>query len=482
MSFMNRILFPCLALFLALLAPLAGAETLPPPVPAPFPPGFTESQLTDPASGMAVQLVKGGKPGAPLVVLIHGLGQQASRDWIPVLPALAGQYQVLMFDLPGFGRSERPDVALSPRKYADLVAWLIQHNANEPVFVVGHSLGGAIALRHSHDYPAQVKRLLLIDAAGMLQTTVFARHLSTVPDGEGAPTMLRGVFAEGSRILNHFSRQLQDLTAGKAGMLAALAGSDQARSLLYKDSGNINAALGLVNEDFSPVVRQVKVPVWMLWGGRDPVAPVRTGLALDWLMPLAELDILPGVGHVPMAEATDETVKWMLSSLQGPLSQEGPPGPGASQGDAVCDARKDMVYRGHWRSIRLKHCARVRIEDATIGQLVVERSTVDLVNVEIIASGTALEATNSTIAATGLRITAPRAWNLNNSRLDLAAFQLQSPDLGQDRNGSFLFLSLGHWCDGADEWRLHDVYRTRKGSLGPQLGKTREGSCTLASR
>ena len=141
-----------------------------------------------------------------------------------------------------------------------------------------------------------------------------------------------------------------------------------------------------------------------------------------------------------------------------------------------------MVYRGAWRSIRLDRCVRVRIEDASIGQLVAERSTVDLVNVEIRASGTALEAVNSTIVATGLRISAPRAWNLNNTRLDLAAFALHSPDLGQDRNGSLLFLSLGHWCDGADEWRLHEVWRTRKGSLGPQLRTTREGACTLAAR
>lgn len=473
---MHRVLTFCLSLLLVPLAPCAAAEVLP------FPPGFTESAVTDPASGMQVQLIKGGKPGAPLVVLIHGLGQQASRDWIPVLPALARQYQVLMFDLPGFGRSGRPDVALSPGKYADLVAWLILKHADQPVFVVGHSLGAAIALRHSHDYPAQVRRLLLIDAAGILQTTVFARHLSKLPDGEAAPSVLRGVFAGGSRVINHFTRQLQDLTAGKASVLAALAGSDQARSLLYKDSGTINAALGLVNEDFSPLVRKVEVPVWMLWGARDPVAPVRTGLALDWLLPLAELDVLPGVGHVPMAEATDKTVDWLLASLQGPLSHEGPPALGASQGDAVCMDRKDMIYRGHWRSIRLKRCARVRIEDATIGELVAERSTVDLVNVEIASSGTALEAASSTITATGLRISAPRAWNLNNSRLDLAAFQLMAVDLGQDRNGSLLFLSLGHWCDGVDEWRLHDVWRTRKGSLGAQLRKTREGGCTLAGR
>ncbi|MES2318458.1 MAG: alpha/beta hydrolase [Pseudomonadota bacterium] len=458
----------------ALLAPVARADDFP------LPPGFTESVVTDAASGREVLVITGGKRGAPTVVLIHGLGQRASNDWLPVLPALAKDYQVLMLDLPGFGASARSNTILTPKKYADLVHWVIARHRPDPVFVVGHSLGAAVALRHSHDYPQQVRRLLLIDAAGILQTTVFARYLIKVPEQVTTTPVLGRLAERGSRLVNRVSGRFQDLTADNAGTLAALAGSDRARGLLYKDNSNINAALGLTNEDFSPFIRDLKVPVWLLWGEQDPVAPLRTGQALQWLLPQSHLKVLSEVGHVPMSDASYQTGEWMLKSLTGPLPQTRVDEPGASQGDAVCKDQDKQIYRGAWRSIRLEHCANVRIENATVGQLVAIRSTVSMDNVSIRSQGTALEARGSNIAATGLRIVAPRAWKLDNSRLDLAALAVSARDLGDETGGSLIYLSLGHWCDGVDEWRLHGVWKPREGQLDPQFRKVREARCAPA--
>ena len=445
---------------------------------ASFPPGFIESRVTDPGSGLQVQVVAGGKAGAPTVVLIHGLGPTASKDWLPVLPKLAEGYQVLLFDLPGFGKSDRPDAVLSPKRYADLVHWLIARHTGEPVFVVGHSLGAAIALRHSADYPEQVRRLLLIDAAGILQTAVFTRHLSKVPEPASKLPVLRRLVQGGGRILNRVSGRVQDLSAGQASSLTAMAGSDQARGLLYKDSSTVNAVLGLANEDFNPTIRKLTGPVWMLWGEQDPVTPVRTGHALGWLLPQSQLDILPEVGHVPMSDASYQTGEWLLKSLQGPLPPVAAREEGESQGDGVCKDQKNRVFRGVWRSIRLERCVNVKIEQASLEQLVAIRSSVVLDDVTIRSRGTALEAKEASITATGLRIVAPRAWNLDNSWLDLAAVQLHAREFGEDKNGSLLYLSLGHWCDGAEEWRLHGVWKPRAGRLESQFRTARAGSCT----
>jgi len=461
---------------LALLAPAARAAG------EAFPPGFTESTMTDLASGLRVNVVSGGKPGAPTVVLIHGLGQAASKDWLPVLPALAATYRVLMFDLPGFGASERPNAVLSPKKYADLVHWLIARHTTGQVFVVGHSLGAAVALRHSYDYPQQVARLLLIDAAGILQTTVFARHLLKVPEQVTTVPVLSKLAGAGSRILNHFSGQFQDLTADNAGALAALAGSDRARGMLYKDSSNVNAALALANEDFSPYLRDMKVPVWMLWGDQDAVAPLRTGEALQWLLPQSQLHVLPGVGHVPMSQASYQTGEWMLQSLVAPLPPLRSDESQVSHGDGACKDQDGQVFSGRWRTIRLEHCAHVRIENATLEQLVVVRSKVALENVQIRSQTTALEATRAVILATGLRISAPRAWRLDDSRLDLAALDVSARELGEEKGGTLIFLSLGHWCDGSDEWRMHGVWRPSKGPLDPQFRTLREGACTAPAK
>ncbi|MES2297119.1 MAG: alpha/beta hydrolase [Pseudomonadota bacterium] len=443
---------------------------------SPFPPGFQQSQLADPVSGLPVQVALSRKPGAPWVVLIHGLGQQAARDWLPVLPALAADYQVMVFDLPGFGASPAPDAALTPTGFADLVHSLVSRQTEEPVFVVGHSLGGAIALRYAYAYPQQVRRLMLIDVAGMLQTTVFTRYLSRLPDHVDQVPLLNPLVRAGSTVLNQISGHLQDLMAGNASTMSALAGSDRARGLLYKDQSQINAALGLVNEDFSPVIRELKLPVRLLWGGRDPVAPLRTGIALAWLLPQAHLDVLPEVGHVPMSDAAAATSAWLLAALREPL----PPAPvqdEASQGDGRCKKQNNVVFRGRWRSLSLDRCNNARIEDVMVESLQVRHSSVTMKNVSIHSASVALDVSDSSIIATGMRIEAEQAWRLEHSRVDMAAFTLAAPKLGSQKGGSRLFLSLGHWCDGDADWRLHGVWTPSNGELDAQLRSRRDGDC-----
>jgi pimeloyl-ACP methyl ester carboxylesterase len=466
-------LFRMGVIVLGLIASVAEAEI------SDYPPGFVESAVTDPVSGLAVHIMISRRADAPWLVLIHGLGQSAAKDWLPVLPALAERYQLLLFDLPGFGESARPDTALTPKKYSELVHWLVTKNAHEPVFVVGHSLGGAIALRYSHDYPDEVMRLLLIDAAGMLQTSVFVRHLSKVPSQVEKAPMLDALVAKGSQLINHLSGRAQDWTADFARTMQTLAGSDIARDALYKDNSNINAALGLVNEDFTPLIRNIKTPVWMLWGEQDPIAPVRTGVALQWLLPNAQLDILPKVGHTPMEDAPAKTGDWILKSLRDPQPVPRTIAIGKQQGDGVCKDQVNQVFQGNWRSLRFEHCSYARIENATVGRLIVERSTVALVNVNIDAQEVAIEASEANITATGLRISAPQALSVHDSRLDLAAVSVNSAQLGQQKGGSQFFMSLGHWCDGANEWRLHGVLKPQDGKLDQQFRKTSDGGCTL---
>lgn len=442
-------------------------------------PGFTASSVTDPSSGLPVYINIRTKLGAPWLVFIHGLGQDASQDWQPVLPLLSEHFQILLFDLPGFGNSPAPDSALTPEKYAALVHFLVSSVSKEAVAVVGHSLGGAIALRYAHDYPQEVKHLLLIDTAGILQSTVFAKHLSLVPNQINKTSLLDPLLAHGSRALNFLSGQLQDLLADRAMSIQTLAGSEQARHLLYKDSSNINAALGLVNEDFSRVIRHLSIPVKLLWGAQDPIAPLRTGLAVQWWLPDAQLEILPSIGHVPMKEASQKTSEWLLKALQNTESAPRQEPPGESQGDGECKDQNNLVFRGKWRSLRIEHCANIRIENATLERLVVLGSAVTLHKVNIHAKEIALEAKKANITATGLYISAPQAWNIEDSRLDLAAFHIMSARLGEQKEKSLFSLSLGLWCDGKNEWRLHGVWKPKNGRMDQQFSLLQDNSCAL---
>lgn len=99
--------------------------------------------------------------GAP-VVLLHGILSD-SRYWAPVVHKLAKKYQVITMDLLGFGRSPKPRKGYTLNNQAQQVIQTIQHITDQPVILVGHSMGSLIAARAAGMQPALVKRLILLN-------------------------------------------------------------------------------------------------------------------------------------------------------------------------------------------------------------------------------------------------------------------------------------------------------------------------------
>lgn len=110
----------------------------------------------------------GTKPGAedPPLVLIHGLSSSMGF-WEHQLPALANDRRVLALDLPGYGMSGRPDAPYTPPWYAELVAAWLDGMGVEQAVLVGHSMGGQIAITAALDHPELVDRLILAAPAGI---------------------------------------------------------------------------------------------------------------------------------------------------------------------------------------------------------------------------------------------------------------------------------------------------------------------------
>ena len=89
-----------------------------------------------------------GPENAPSVVLVHGIGDKGARDWTGLMSMLAPDFHVISFDLPGFGRSSKSNEQYTPKNYAAFIRYVVQQRVSkEPFFLVGHSMGGAIALR-----------------------------------------------------------------------------------------------------------------------------------------------------------------------------------------------------------------------------------------------------------------------------------------------------------------------------------------------
>ncbi|MDX9710481.1 MAG: alpha/beta hydrolase, partial [Trichloromonas sp.] len=136
-----------------------------------------ERMVREPVFGGQVLIQEAGRKGNPPLVLIHGLGDPASGTWQTLLPQLARDYHVVTFDLPGFGRSQKQNSLYSPGNYATFVKWVVDEFIGAPPIVAGHSLGGAIALRYAGTYPEALTRLVLVDAAGVLDRRVYTKEM-----------------------------------------------------------------------------------------------------------------------------------------------------------------------------------------------------------------------------------------------------------------------------------------------------------------
>lgn len=108
------------------------------------------------------------KTDAPVVVMVHGY-TGSKENWYPLARALRGRYRLLIPDLPGWGESERkPDAVYGfPEQAAHVVAFIAALSPDVPVVLLGHSMGGGIAVLAAARHPGRIAKLGLLDAAGV---------------------------------------------------------------------------------------------------------------------------------------------------------------------------------------------------------------------------------------------------------------------------------------------------------------------------
>jgi pimeloyl-ACP methyl ester carboxylesterase len=417
--------------------------------------------LADPEFGGTIYVVVIDPPGgatAPPLVLVHGLGTAGLRDFYPVLPALARSRRVVAFDLPGFGRSSRANERYTPARYAEVVAHVIARFAGATADVLGHSMGGAIALMHAGTHPAQVHRLVLVDAAGILHREAwFGHHLRRVTDP------VARVSPEGVDELNQIVATLFSSTRPLDPVPDLLLLTPALRQkVLQGDPGRI-AALSLILTDFSDAISAVSAPTLVVWGGSDRVAPPRTGELLSDRLAAATLTVLAGVGHNVMAEAPER----LLGAIEPFLAASAPPSPApappeASHGDVSCSGQTDLHLTGTYDEVVLDRCERASLERISMRRLIMRDSNAQLDHAQV-ASG--IKLTRSRVVATGGRIGGEVALELADSEADLAGVALEpvhSPyRLTGGSRAIFSVCPVGH----QGTRHLHGVRETRGDAL-----------------
>jgi len=252
----------------------------------------------------------------PVLVLLHGIGRSL-EDWESTLEPLGASHRVYALDLPGFGRSDKPQSGYSFAYFAGVLEGFLDALKLERVTLLGNSLGGGVALEFAFAHPERVSRLVLVDSAGFGSEVTLGLRLLTlrgVGEGLGKPTpllirgTLEGVFFDKSYVTPE--REARELE------LARLPGAQTAYLSVARALGTFMG--GVRAEWVWSVLRRcgdLKMPTLIVWGDRDQILPVKHARVAQAHLPHAELKIFEACGHFPQLERPREFNALVLEFL-----------------------------------------------------------------------------------------------------------------------------------------------------------------------
>ena len=243
--------------------------------------------------------------GGPLLVLLHGIASTADT-WAPVATGLAANHTVLAPDLLGHGSSAKPRGDYSLGAYASGVRDLITALGYERATVVGHSLGGGIAMQFAYQFPERVERLVLISSGGLGREVHPILRASTLPGSEIVLALLgrRWLRTTGGAVgatLGRLGLRAGEDLAGVAAGIASLGDADARGAFVH----TARAAIDPGGQRVSATDRlylAAHLPTLIVWGERDPIIPAAHGEAAHAAIPGSRLEIFAGAGHFPHRE------------------------------------------------------------------------------------------------------------------------------------------------------------------------------------
>ncbi|MGQ0586408.1 MAG: alpha/beta fold hydrolase [Gammaproteobacteria bacterium] len=401
------------ALLLLAASAAAGAADGRPPAEWPEVAGASAERVDDPVLGGKLTLYRAGTIGRDAVLLVHGLGQNGARDWARIIPALAPHYAVYALDLPGFGASDKGNRPYTPANYVRVIEKAVAPRIGRPFHLVGHSMGAAIALAYAAAHPERIETLTLADMAGVLLGPVYAEGLAKL----GLEKRTGAV--EGDPLIDRMVDWMMSRVEGMAFSGDMVLSTPFLRMKVLRGDPNLIAGFGLAHHDFSGALRSVAAPTLLVWGSEDRIAPVRTGRLAEALLPAARLELLPGVAHVPMADAPARFNELLLEHLAGrPPAPKVPARTGPIEGKPQsCTGAIGAYYSGDIPKLTLNNCTGVQVSGARIGELVVTESDVELLNTEVAGR---IRATRSRVQLTGGSVAGAPPLVLDTSDVDAA--------------------------------------------------------------
>ena len=250
----------------------------------------------------------------PPLILLHGFGASIEH-WRNNIPVLRENYTVYTLDLVGFGGSRKADTCYTIDLWVEQVRDFWQTLINEPVILVGNSIGSLVCLRAAERYPDMVKGLAMLSLPDVslrqeMLPKVIQPLVTTVENLVASPLLIKSLLKLLRRpgiIRNWAKIAYEDKTAVNeelVSILSAPAYDDGAAATFYA------LFQGVRKSNFAPGVKdmlpQLTIPILLIWGLKDRMIPPSLAKVFARLNPLVELIELPEVGHCPHDECPDK--------------------------------------------------------------------------------------------------------------------------------------------------------------------------------
>ncbi|MGZ6640618.1 MAG: alpha/beta fold hydrolase [Solirubrobacteraceae bacterium] len=241
----------------------------------------------------------------PVILLIHGITGD-SRQWNQIIPQLADRYTVLAPDLLGHGQSAKPRGDYSLGAYAASLRDLLIVLGHRRATVVGHSLGGGIAMQFSYEYPVFCERLVLVDSGGLGQEVHVLLRAATLPGSELVLPLIahsrlhvvgEAIAQALGRVGLELGHDLAEMTRG----YASLSDAEARRAFLHTLRAVIDIAGQRVSATDRLYLAQM-IPTMIIWGRRDPLIPVAHADVANRGIRHSRLEIFDNAGHFPHIE------------------------------------------------------------------------------------------------------------------------------------------------------------------------------------
>jgi len=241
----------------------------------------------------------------PAVLLVHGITND-SQTWEPVIGRLARGHDVIAPDLPGHGNSARQRGDHSLGAHASMLRDLLQAVGTERVTLVGHSLGGGIAMQFAYQFPEMVERLALVCSGGLGREVSPLIRSAALPGAEQVLPLITAqpLMDAGTWVAAAFGRlgfkpgaDLAEVSRGIASL-----GDTERRAAFVRTVRSVISPFGQRVSAIDRLYLAEHLPFQLVWGDRDPIIPVAHGHATHEAVPGSRLEVFEGSGHYPQLD------------------------------------------------------------------------------------------------------------------------------------------------------------------------------------